>query len=67
MSMTPEDDTRDALVSRIRVAMTAVGPEGLTTDELRMMLPLIEGAHERVCRLPNNVVRLDDRRRMRRR
>jgi hypothetical protein len=64
MSMTPESATRDALVCRIRAAMTAVGPEGLTTDELRMILPLIEGAYERICRLPDNVVRLDDRRRM---
>jgi hypothetical protein len=62
--MTPESTTKDALVCRIKAAMTAVGPEGLTMDELLVMLPLVEGAHERVRRLPDNVVRLDDRRRM---
>jgi hypothetical protein len=53
-----------ALIYRVKIAMMDMPPEDLTTDELRVILSVIEGAIDRVSvDLIGNVVRLADRRR----
>ncbi|HXD25373.1 MAG TPA: hypothetical protein VN609_05540 [Propionibacteriaceae bacterium] len=53
--------TRERLVYRVKAAMREVPPEELTMDELRAVLPVIEGAVERGRRALANVIRLDTR------
>jgi hypothetical protein len=54
----------DTLVSRVKHAMTAVGPEDLTIEELWAIVAVLEPAVGRVpVDVVGNVVQLDDRRR----
>lgn len=57
---TSETTEHAALVRRVKAAMTAVPPEDLSTDELTLILNVIEGAIDRPHPedLIGNVVRL---------
>jgi hypothetical protein len=61
--LTPKE-LHDALVRRVNRAMTAVAPEDLTTEELQVIVGILEAAVDREpVDVVGNLVRLTGRRR----